>query len=140
MSALLQLVVSLGGAGLLVQLLLLRANRRKIAGEATSSEANAASTLSGAALKMVESAQRSQHEAEKRADEADTRIASVRVETQVAWQEVTLLRRTIHGLEQYIDQLITALRRSGHEVPPMPEEHPQEHLPQQSSDPSTPPI
>lgn len=69
-SGMIQLVISLGGAGLVVQLLLLRQNRRKIAGQASATEANAASTLSGAALKMVENAQQAQLRAEQERDQA----------------------------------------------------------------------
>lgn len=73
-SSLVQLGISLGGAGLVVQLLLLRQNRRKIAGEASTNEANAASTLSGAALKMVENAQKAQQKAEQERDEANDKL------------------------------------------------------------------
>lgn len=117
-TALIQLLISLGGAGLLVQLLLLRQNRRKIAGEASTNEANAASTLSGAAMKMVENAQAKEHEAEQRADriqkefedrrDADGRELEVR-----AWR--------IHHLEMRNAILESALTQAGIDVPPEPD-------------------
>jgi hypothetical protein len=138
-SAIVQLLVSLGGAGLLVQLLLLRQNRRKIAGEASTNEANAASTLSGAAMKMVENAQAKELEAEQRADriqveyearrEADGRELEVR-----AWR--------IHHLEMRQAILENALRQGGVEVPPEPEYEIPSHLkappPQGGPSPATP--
>ena len=125
-TALIQLLVSLGGAGLLVQLLLLRQNRRKIAGEASTNEANAASTLSGAAMKMVENAQAKEHEAEQRADriqreyeerrEADGRELEAR-----AWR--------IHHLEMRQAILENALAQTGQEVPPEPDYAPPGQIP-----------
>lgn len=124
LSALIQLGISLGGAGLLVQLLLLRQNRRKIAGEATATEANAASTLSGAALQMVENAQKKEREAESRVDilterqAVKDREAEDRRESDARELEARAWR--IHHLEMRKAILENALRQVQVEIPPEP--------------------
>lgn len=123
-SAIVQLVIALGGAGLLVQLLLLRQNRRKIAGEASTNEANAASTLSGAALKMVENAQANQREAEDRADRAEARLVERQAEFDARRerdaQELERRAWRIHHLEMRVAVIVHALRQLGVEPPPEP--------------------
>lgn len=127
LSALLQLVISLTGAGLLVQLLLLRQNRRKIAGDASASEANAASTLSGAAMKMVENSQAKEREAEARAETLQRQLSQRQREYEQRRDRdaVELENRgwKIHRLEVRIAILEGALRQMGVAVPPPPEEH-----------------
>lgn len=126
LSGLIQLAVSLGGAGLLVQLLLLRANRRKIAGDASSSEANAASTLSGAALKMVENAQKAQVDAETKSLVKDEQIAALRKENEEQWNEINRARWKTHHAEMRTAILEQALAERGVSIPapPPPTEHP----------------
>lgn len=113
MTGAIQLLISLGGAGLVVQLLLLRQNRRKIAGEASSTEANAASTLSGAALTMVENAQ-----ADAREAKADAKQA--REENERLWAELERARWRVHHLEMREAVLANALQQAGIDVPPAP--------------------
>jgi hypothetical protein len=120
-SALVQLAISLGGAGLVVQILLLRQNRRKIAGEASASEANAASTLSGAALTMVENAQQDAREARIDAKTARTEADQARDETEKLWDQYNKARWLIHHLQMRGAILENALRQAGIDVPPSPE-------------------
>ena len=120
LSALVQLLISLGGAGLVVQLLMLRQNRRKIAGEASTSEANAASTLSGAALQMVENAQVSAREADTRADKAYEEAQVQRAENERLWTELNKARWKIHHLEMREAILEGALKQANIDVPPPP--------------------
>lgn len=86
--ALIQLLISGGFAALVVQLLLLRQNRRKIEGEASSSEASAASTLSDAAVGFASDVRQDSVEARKEAmvarSEAEAaRGRSVELETEL---------------------------------------------------------
>lgn len=124
LNALVQLAISLGGAGLLVQLLLLRANRRKIAGEATSNEANAASTLSGAALKMVENAQQKEREAEARAHAAQASREALQREYDARrardGQTIEDQAWALHHKAMREQVLIAALEQAGIVVPPEP--------------------
>lgn len=121
-SALVQLLISLGGAGLVVQLLLLRQNRRKIAGEATASEANAASTLSGAAMKMVENAQLKEREAEEKADARDQALQDRTKEFEERrdrdGRELEARAWMIHHQRMRIAILENALRQTGVTIPP----------------------
>lgn len=121
MSALIQLLISVVGAGLVVQLLLLRQNRRKIAGDASASEANAASTLSGAAMKMVENAQAKEHEASQRADNLEERLATRQAEYEERRDrdahELEERAWAIHSLRMRIAILENALRQVGIEIP-----------------------
>lgn len=119
-SGLIQLAISLGGAGLLVQLLLLRQNRRKIAGEASTSEANAASTLSGAALRMVENAQKGQHDAEERATRLDEKITELDGRLEESHKRDIRQRWRIHHLEMRNAVLENALSQTGVTVPVEP--------------------
>jgi hypothetical protein len=124
-NALIQLVISLCGAGVLVQLLMLRQNRRKVAGDASASEANAASTLSGAAIKMVENAQAKELEANKRADAAHSQLVIEREESDERRErdahELETRAWRIHHLEMRAAILENALRQAGVEVPPEPD-------------------
>lgn len=124
-NALVQLAISLGGAGLLVQLLMLRQNRRKVAGDASSSEANAASTLSGAAIKMVENAQAKELLAASQRDRAHEQLeqerkdSDARRERDAAELEVRAWR--IHHLEIRNATLKGALLAHQIPVPPEPD-------------------
>jgi len=119
-TTLIQLVISLGGAGLVVQLLLLRQNRRKIAGEASTSEANAASTLSGAALTMVENAQQDAREARSHAKEDREDAEKARDESERLHNQINAHQWRIHHLEMREAILEGALRQAGIPVPPAP--------------------
>lgn len=125
LNALIQLVISLCGAGVLVQLLMLRQNRRKVAGDASSSEANAASTLSGAAIKMVENAQAKEIEAGRRADAAHEQLLQEREESDARRErdahELETRAWRIHHLEMRSAILENALRQAGIQVPPEPD-------------------
>lgn len=125
LSALVQLLISLGGAGLIVQLLLLRQNRRRIAGEATATEANAASTLSGAAMKMVENAQLKEREAEARVDLVEARLAQRTREFEARRSrdagELESRAWRIHHLEMRVAILENALRQTGVQIPSEPD-------------------
>ena len=127
--ALIQLLIAVVGAGLLVQLLLLRQNRRKIAGDASASEANAASTLSGAAMKMVENAQAKEHEASQRADSLEDRLSLRQREYEERRdrdaRELEERAWTIHALRMRIAILENALRQVGVEIPQDPGFHDQ---------------
>lgn len=128
-SGLIQLAISIGGAGLLVQLLMLRQNRRKIAGEATANEANAASTLSGAALKMVENAQQGQREAELRAERLEEKNSELDDRLEEARRAQERQRWRIHHLEMRTAVLENALKQTGVEIPPEPHYEAQEISP-----------
>lgn len=125
LTALIQLAISLGGAGLVVQLLMLRQNRRKVAGDASSSEANAASTLSGAAIKMVENAQAKELEASQRANNAEDRLNARQSEFDIRRErdahELEERAWRIHHLEMRQAVLEHALRQLGVEPPPEPD-------------------
>jgi hypothetical protein len=101
-SAAIQLALALGGSAVLVQLLTLRQNRRKIAGDASTAEANAASTLSGAALQLVESARQSARDARTEADEA--RATAHRLHA-----EMDQMHLIIDALEQRERDLVAAI-------------------------------
>lgn len=98
-SALIQVAIALIASGLAVKLLTVRQDRRKIAGEASTQEANAASTLSGAALQMVEAAQSTAREAESRAKVAGENAAECRTENNRLWTELNKARWEISILE-----------------------------------------
>ena len=116
-SWIIQLIISLGGAGLVVQLLLLRQNRRKIAGDASASEANAASTLSGAAMKMVENAQAKEREAEERSEVLNRRLDEAQERRELDVRELQDRAWRIHHLELRQAVLENALRQVGIEIP-----------------------
>lgn len=120
-SLVVQLLISLGGTGLLIQLLLLRPNRRKIAGEASTNEANAASTLSGAALQFVENAQQQGREADARAKEAYDELEKSRHDNESLWAELNRTRWRVHHLEMREAILEGALRQAKIPVPPAPD-------------------
>lgn len=86
-----QVLITAGTTGLIYLLLTLRPQRRRINAGATSEEATAASTLSGAALVMVQNADDRATRAEKAADKA---------------------RRDLAATELRADQLERDLRRS----------------------------
>lgn len=121
LSAVVQVVIALVASGLAVKLLTIRQDRRKIAGEATAQEANAASTLSGAALQMVEAAQKSAREADVRATAANENAEECRTENNKLWAELNKARWEIHWLNLRERVLEAALRQAGIVVPPAPE-------------------
>lgn len=122
---LIQLAISLGGAGLVVQLLLLRQNRRKIAGQASATEANAASTLSGAALKMVENAQKAQQKAEQERDVAQDKLQArteeFEIETRRKDEQMNRMRWRNHHLTMFVAILKAALTAARIGVPEEPQ-------------------
>lgn len=120
LSAIVQVAVALIASGLAVKLLTIRQDRRKIAGEASTQEANAASTLSGAALQMVESAQKSARDADGRALAAGENADQCRKENERLWRELNKARWEIHWLKSQEEVLIAALRRASIVVPDAP--------------------
>lgn len=120
LSAIVQVVLALIASGVAVKLLTLRQERRKIAGDASAQEANAASTLSGAALQMVESAQKSAREADQRAHDANATAEEARSENNKLWKELNQARWDIHRLQMREKVLEHALNLAGIEVPPAP--------------------
>ena len=119
-SALIQIVLALIASGVAVKLLTLRQDRRKIAGEASTQEANAASTLSGAALQMVEAAQRSAREAEGRATAANKTTDELRQDNEKLWKALNRARWEIHWLKAQEEVLVAALKRANIIVPEAP--------------------
>lgn len=121
-TALVQLAVSAGFAGLVVQLLLIRQNRRKIEGEASTSEANAASVLSGTALKFVEQA--NADTAKARADAASARSDAdkARDEQTRYFEALQVSRWETQHLKMRIEVLEAALRSADIHVPDEPKE------------------
>lgn len=117
LGALVQIVVAVAASGVLVKVLTLRQDRRKIAGEASTSEANAASTLSGAALQMVQAAQRTAADADTRAVAANANSEKVRQQNETLWRELNRARWEIHWLKNDTAVMEEALRRAGVEVP-----------------------
>jgi hypothetical protein len=120
LSALVQVAVALIASGLAVKLLTLRQDRRKIAGEATTHEANAASTLSGAALQMVEAAQKNAREADTRAVAANENADECRKENERLWRELNKARWEIHWMQAQEAVLVATLERAGITVPQAP--------------------
>lgn len=113
LGALVQVAIALIASGLAVKLLTLRQDRRKIAGDASTQEANAASTLSGAALQMVESAQKSARESDTKANEAKSEVEKL-------WVELNRARWKVFYQQRHIDVLEQAMRDAGIAVPVAP--------------------
>lgn len=124
LSAIVQVLIALIASGVAVKLLTIRQERRKIAGDASTQEANAASTLSGAALQMVESAQKSAREADQRAHDAHQTAEDARAENNRLWTELNKARWRIHWLQVRERVLEAALVQAGIEMPPAPEIEP----------------
>ncbi len=120
LSAVVQIAIALIASGLAVKLLTIRQDRRKIAGEATAQEANAASTLSGAALQMVEAAQKSARDADNRANNANDNADEARRENERLWKELNKARWEIHWLKTQEEVLKAALRAANINVPDAP--------------------
>ena len=129
LGAMLQLALALVASGIMVKLLTLRQDRRKIAGEASSQEANAASVLTGASLQIVEATQRDALQARREATEAREEAARYRKESEAKderhRQEVEALERNlnrarwrIYNLEVKEKVLEAALRRA--QIPMLP--------------------
>lgn len=118
LGAVIQVVLALIASGVAVKLLTLRQDRRKIAGEASTNEANAASMLSGAALQMVESAQQSARNAEARSTDAQRQADDARGDNEVLWDRLNEARWEIYYLKAREGVLEEALRRAGIEIPP----------------------
>ena len=120
--ALVQLAISLGGSALLVKLLTLRQDRRKIAGDASQGEANAAATLSGAALQIVQDAESRAREANAGRIRAEDLLREVREENRVAWNDLwettTALQWEAHDARERTEVLEAELRRHGIAPPP----------------------
>lgn len=119
-SAVLQLFLALIASGVMVKLLTLRQDRRKIAGEASSQEANAASVLTGASLKMVESAQRDAINARKEASACRVDNETLKARNEELWIELNRTRWKVHNLEVREAVLEAALRDAGIIVPSRP--------------------
>lgn len=113
LSAVIQLVLAIIASGFLIKVMTVRQDRRKIAGDASASEANAASVLTGASLQMVEVAQRDAHESKRDAHEA-------REEVEKVWKELNRARWRIHHLEAREAVLESIIRQAGVVVPPRP--------------------
>lgn len=120
LSALVQVTLALIASGVAVKLLTIRQDRRKIAGDASAQEANAASTLSGAALQMVESAQNSARDADGRAQNAQSNSDEARRENERLWKELNKARWEIHWLKAQEAVMAAALRSAGINVPAAP--------------------
>lgn len=105
-----QLVLALIGSGVLIKVLTLRQDRRKIAGDASAQEANAASVLSGAALQMVNAAQATATAADKRASEATAENGRL-------WGALNNARWDIAYLEARERVLEAALRAAHFPIP-----------------------
>lgn len=110
--AVLQLLIALIASGVMVKLLTLRQDRRKIAGEATTHEANAAATLTGASLQMLQAAQQQAQGAQ--ADERDTRAENERL-----WAELNRTRWRVYSLQVREAVLEMALKRANIIIPPL---------------------
>lgn len=108
---LVQLLASAGVTGLVFLVLTMRQQRRKIDAGATNEEANAASTLSGAALKMVT-------DADNRAGAAEARAASAWVEADTLRRELVVERGRVDDLERRERDLEAVIRELGGTVPP----------------------
>jgi hypothetical protein len=110
-----QILVALIVSGTAFKLLTIRQERRKIGGEATAQEANAASVLTGASLQMVENAQRDAKDAKREAK-------ACKDSNENLWDALNRARWKIHYLEEREASLEAALRAAGIEVP-VREEH-----------------
>lgn len=118
--ALLQLAIALIASGVMVRLLTLRQDRRKIAGEASTQEANAASVLTGASLQMVEASQKSAHDAHQEAQDAREELTTARQANQQLATELNRARWKIYSLEVQEAILEAALTEAGVKIPPKP--------------------
>lgn len=106
-NALLAFVVT-GG---LYQFLTIRQKRRQIVGDATSAEANAATTLTGGALDLVEGIQKAHNQT--RAD-----LKEARDDVATANERIDHLEDQVDSLRQRERDLEDALHRAGVRVPP----------------------
>lgn len=123
---LVQIIVAVAASGVLYKIFFIRQDRRKIAGDASASEANAASTLSGAALLMVQAAQKTAKDAEDRANTANSTAEGAKMESNKLWAELNKARWQIHWLQVRENALENALRDANIPLPttPSPEEFP----------------
>jgi hypothetical protein len=121
-----QILVAVAASGVLYKIFFIRQDRRKIAGDASASEANAASTLSGAALLMVQAAQKTAKDAEDRANTANQTAETAKLEANKLWAELNKARWQIHWLQVRESTLENALRDANIPVPttPSPDEFP----------------
>lgn len=120
--AALQLAMALVASGVMVKLLTLRQDRRKIAGEASTQEANAASLLTGASLQMVEAAQKDSLQARKDAKDAHDETDKVKEANERLWVELNKTRWQVYNLRVREAVLEEALRRANIIIPPAPQE------------------
>lgn len=120
-----QLLITAAGGGILVKLLTLRQDRRRIVGDATKAEANAATTLTGGALELVESVRQDVRDArtELRATKAESETlrgecGQLRQQLFEARRDADELRLRIRSLESREEDLERILVDAGLPIPP----------------------
>lgn len=101
-----QILLAIITSGLLYKTLTLRQTKRRIVGEASVSEANAASILTGKALEMMSLSQNSQ--------------AATTAENQRLWTELNEVRWRMLRLERQKQILVSALEDAGQKLPDLP--------------------
>ncbi len=105
-STAIQVLIAVGGGAVIIQLLTLRQTKRKITGEASTSEANAATQLANAAMSIVDS---------ERKDKAALRDELLKIRT-----ERDVLEAKVDEFNRYQQVLIRELARAN---VPIPEGH-----------------
>jgi hypothetical protein len=116
--AVVQVVLALISTGALYKFLNIRADRRKIVGEATSAEANAATTLTGGALELVESVRQDVRDAREETRAAKAENRRLRTDLTEANERIDHLEDEVAGLRQRERDLEEAMRVGGVPVPP----------------------
>lgn len=111
---LIQLVIASVTSGLIIALLKLGPDRRKLGAEAGVSNATAADLLTGRALEMVKTADQRAQNADQRAEKAEQEAEAAKVKADGCEDRVRDLHHHLHFLVDYI-------RSQGLDVPHWPE-------------------
>lgn len=106
-----------GGAGLVYLVLTLRPQRRKIDAGASSDEANAASTLSGAALEMVREARAESRAARLETAECRGQITAERAISDQLRRDNADMHESLTELRRHVDRLVRLIQAAGIELP-----------------------
>lgn len=108
-----EVVMAVASAILSVNVLHRRQTRRKLEADATATDATAASTLSGAAIRMVESYQAKEHHAEER-------VHTLQEQHDRDLKRMQDLEWRLYHLTVWTTALVAALEEAGIVVPAQP--------------------
>lgn len=110
-------LVAGGGGGLGWLLVTYRSQRRRIDAGASSDEANAASTLSGAALAMVREAREEGAAARREVAEVRGQLKTSREVEDRLRQENSDLREQLREVQRHVDRLVRLIQAAGIDLP-----------------------